>query len=227
METMIGIFAVLIVLSIVAYTAFRVQGFLNEKADSRHKKIPAKARSEMINRTSPFKTHLDFETSQELLSEKPKIEKFEPIDFDIDPHSTEIILLARNPYWLFTYWHIEPDSIEHFNSNYGRDAWENYQSYLKLINLTRGKDYFIPITNYANSWYIKVGDPYTQWKICYGKMIPEIGFVSLTESNIVLTPADKPSDIIDSKWFPLEEIWQEMYLKGFYTDIYSEELLKN
>ncbi len=225
------VLSVLLVLILTIYVAYRAKNFMGRRFGNDDKEESSfRASSEMINRTSPFNAQADFEASLELSTKSETIKEFSSIEFDLEEY-TQITLLARNPYWLYTYWHIHNDTIKDFKSKYGEESWEDFFSYLKLVNLSNHKDYFLPISNYADSWYIKVGDPQSQWKVYLGKMVPEEGFVIFAESNITATPPAEPSSVIDPNWQPVEELWRKLLAKGYVTDllagIYSEELLKN
>jgi len=224
------IISVLLLIILTIYVAYKAKNFMGRRFEDDDKEESSfRASSEMINRTSPFNAQADFEASLELSARSETIE-FSPIEFNIEDH-TQITLLVRNPYCLYTYWHIHQDTIKNFKAKRGEGSWEYFPLYLKLVNLTTHKDYLLPINNYADSWYIKVGDPQSQWQVYLGKMVPEEGLEIFAESNIVVTPSAEPSPIIDPNWQPVDELWKELLAKGYITDlltgINSEELLKN
>ncbi|MEW6623946.1 MAG: DUF4912 domain-containing protein [Bacillota bacterium] len=232
METIIGILSILIVLAIVSYTAYKAKGFMGRLFNSKNKERKSEGGPELINRMSPFNAQADFEAALEMSAKaveaEEAIEKFEPVDLHLEDE-TEIVLLPRNPYWLYSYWHIKPETIDEFNAKYGENSWEYCTPYLKLLNITHNKEYFIPITNFAASWYIKVGDPCCSWQLIMGKMVPEVGFVAFAHSNTAITPPVQPSSIIDPEWIPVSEIWTDIlekgYKTGFLTGMSSEELI--
>ena len=182
----------------------------------------------MINYLSPNNPQVDFETALEISVPGKDLETFQPIDLNLKDE-THIVLLPRNPYCLFSYWHLESDTIKEFEAYHGKDSWEQSALFLKLINLSHNKEYLIQVDSFTSSWYLKVCDPSSKWIVCLGKMLPELGFVLLAQSNPVTTPAVQPSSSIDPSWIPVEAIWNEIfsqaYLEGFYSGIYSEELI--
>ncbi|WP_028306906.1 DUF4912 domain-containing protein [Desulfitibacter alkalitolerans] len=230
METILTILTIMVILIIAIFVALRASNFMGRRfGDNGKKKQNIKASSEMINRVSPFNAQFDFEASKELSTRTDTIEYFNPVELHIDDE-THITLLARNPYWLYAYWHIREDTIRNFENRFGDGSWENYHLFLKLVNLSAHKDYLLPINNYADSWYIKVGDTHCEWKVYLGKMVPEEGLIILAESNTAITPPASPSSVIDPEWEPLDEIWKELLARGFVTnlttDINSEGLIK-
>lgn len=229
METILTILTIMAILIIAIFVALRSSNFMDRRFDDNGKKKQhIKTNSEIINRISPFNAQFDFEASRELTNTEA-IEYFSPVEVSLDDE-THIILLARNPYWLYAYWHILEETIKNFEDRYGDGSWENYSLFLKLVNLSTQKDYLLPISNYADSWYIKVGDTNCQWKVYLGKMVPGEGFIIFAESNMAITPPAGPSSIIDPEWEPLDEVWKELLAKGFVTILMagmsSEELLK-
>ncbi len=220
METVFSIISVLIILVLFGYIEYKAWGFASRNSDYMAKKSPTEA-------DANFETAMEISPDKKIkehLEEESEYITFEPIKMPIH-ENTEITLLTKNPYWLYSYWHINDDTIKDFNNRYGEDSWKTCQSCLKLINLTHNKEYFIHINNFADSWYIKVGDQLVEWKVYYGKMVPEKGFIVLAESNITITPAAKPSDIFDPDWLPDDILWAGLYQKGYFTNISSEELL--
>lgn len=127
----------------------------------------------------------------------------------------QIVVLVKDPYWLYAYWEITPGKKEEFERLYGLGAWEKSQPVLRVYNLTGSAydflhaPYFeIAITDFADNWYIHVGKPSSTFCVDLGRIHPQHGFIILARSNIVTTPADQPSQVIDPFWPPLEACWQ-------------------
>lgn len=218
------ILSVLLILILTIYVAYKARNFMGRRFGDDDDKE---------ERTSPFNAQADFEASLELSTKSEPIEEFNPIELNIEDE-TQITLLARNPYWLYTYWHIHQDTIEDFKFKYGEEGWDNCNLCVKLMNLTTQKEYLLFVNNFAVSWYIKVGDTQSKWKVYLGKMVPELGLVIFAESNIAVTPSAEPSSAIDPDWIPVDELWKKHLAKGYLTDllvgltgINSEALLRN
>ncbi|WP_406676706.1 DUF4912 domain-containing protein [Moorella sp. ACPs] len=138
----------------------------------------------------------------------------------------EIVLMVKDPYWLYAYWELSDAKKEELKRRFGSSAWEKSRPILRIYDLTNNPYDFlqapffeIAITDMADNWYIHTGKPCSTFCVDLGRWFPEYGFVTIARSNIVTTPADKPSDIIDPLWPPLEACWQavERYgkAKGF------------
>lgn len=145
----------------------------------------------------------------------------------------EIVLLVKDPYWLYAYWELSDAKREELTHRFGPTAWEKSHPLLRVYDLTdhpydflRAPFFEIAITDMADNWYIHTGQPSRTFCVDLGRWFPEYGFVTITRSNIVTTPADKPSSIIDPLWPPLEACWQaaERYGKG--RGLSSPELVK-
>jgi|GEM_PF-1643577 len=229
METIFTMLIIIATILIAIFVAHRASNFMDRRlGDDGEEKKNTQISSAMINRVSPFNAQFDFEASQEF-SMIGTIEYFNPIELNLGDE-THIILLAKNPYWLYAYWHILEDTIKSFEDRFGNKSWENHNLCLKLANLSTQKEYLLPISNYADSWYIKVDDTHCQWQVYLGKMVPEEGLIILAKSNLAITPPLGPSPIIDPEWEPLGEIWNKFLAQSFLTNLISgvssEELLK-
>lgn len=127
----------------------------------------------------------------------------------------QIVALVKDPYWLYVYWEITPEKKAEFERRYGPGSWEASQPILRVYDLTGAAfdflhaPYFeIAITDVTDNWYIHVGRPQSTFCIDLGRYHPQHGFIALVRSNIVTTPADQPSKVIDPLWPPLEACWQ-------------------
>lgn len=231
METIFTVLTIIATLIIAIFIARRASNFMDRRfGDDGEEKENTQVSPDTINRISPFNAQFDFEASKEFSTRISTIEYFNPIELNLD-NDTHIVLLTRNPYWLYAYWHILDDTIKDFENRFGNRGWENHNLFLKLVNLSTQKEYLLPINNYADSWYIKIGDTHCQWKVYLGKMVPEEGLIILAESNIAIAPPAGPSPIIDPEWKPLDEIWSKLLAQGFVTNLMtsvsSNELLKS
>ncbi|MGI9952420.1 DUF4912 domain-containing protein [Moorellaceae bacterium AZ2] len=145
----------------------------------------------------------------------------------------QIVLLVKDPYWLYAYWEITGDKREEFERLYGTGSWEDSQPVLRVYDLTHNAydflhaPYFeIAITDFADNWYIHVGKPSSTFCVDLGRLHPRHGFVVLARSNIVTTPADRPSQVIDPLWPPLEACWKAAgTAKGRGADLSSPALV--
>lgn len=114
-----------------------------------------------------------------------------------------LVLLPRDPYWLFAYWEISLPARQHL-------AVEMQKNYILLDLALRchrftenngGDSYFdLSITPTADNWYIKAGVPNKQYYVELGCYLPDGRFKVILTSNTIRTPRDSLSEIIDENW---------------------------
>ena len=115
-----------------------------------------------------------------------------------------LVLLTRDPYWLFAYWEVTPATRKQLEME-GQRAWEHLNLALRITRYDSDLDqeegcFHIPINHSETDWCIEAGVPDRYYKVELGGQIPEKGFVSLLCSNTVKTPRDQISDVIDENW---------------------------
>ncbi|MDN5347132.1 MAG: uncharacterized protein PWP65_696 [Clostridia bacterium] len=145
----------------------------------------------------------------------------------------QIVVMVKDPYWLYAYWEITDKKRAEFRRQFGPDSWEKSQPMLRVYDLTHNLYDFlhapffeIAITENADNWYIQVNRPCHTFCVDIGRLLPLHGFVTLARSNIVTTPADQPSSKIDPLWPPLQACWEAVaQQRGLPPGISSAELL--
>jgi len=115
-----------------------------------------------------------------------------------------LVLLPRDPHWLFAYWEISLPTRYYLQSTLQKD-WDSLDLYLRVFrlhseSLEEESHYDIQITPAADNWYIKVGVPNKKYRAELGCLMPDKQFKVLLFSNIVATPRDSLSDVIDENW---------------------------
>lgn len=135
-----------------------------------------------------------------------------------------LVLLARDPYWLFAYWELSATKQEKFEEIYGSGSWKASRPILRLYDVTGIEDfqgynahYFvdIPINDEADNWYIEVGKPNRTFCVDLGRILPSGTFVPLLRSNPAHTPRASLSECLDEEWLWLEEIYRSLYKYQF------------
>ncbi len=115
-----------------------------------------------------------------------------------------LVLLTRDPYWLFAYWEVTPVSRKQLEME-GQRAWEHLNLALRVSRYDTDMEkeegcFHIPVNHTVESWCIEAGVPDRYYKVELGGQIPGRGFVSVLCSNIVKTPRDQISNLIDENW---------------------------
>lgn len=104
-----------------------------------------------------------------------------------------IVLLARDPFWLYAYWEISREKRNDFFDNFGNNLWDKSIPVLKVTNISRNDVFYVRINDFSNSWYINVSDSNNVYAAEIGRMVREQFFVSLASSNHITTPGDSIS----------------------------------
>ena len=131
---------------------------------------------------------------------------------------TRIVLMVRDPYWVFAYWEVSDERRMQVERE-ASASWDSLRKVLRVYDVT-GKDfngsnanrYFdIDINAAAANWYINVGEANRSWCVDLGVVTSSGKFILVARSNIVATPRDGASDVIDEEWMSLEEEFLKLY----------------
>ena len=135
----------------------------------------------------------------------------------------KIVILVRDPWWIFAYWEIRHDKEEEVIRKIKDDNDDSAKYILRVYDVTdisfNGKNahsYFdIDLKGLANSWYINVGSPDRSWLVDIGILTKKGNFYVLARSNVIKTPRYGMSDKLDAEWaMPEDEYWKMFGLSG-------------
>ncbi len=152
------------------------------------------------------------DTAKQPAHTKPDI--YLPHNYGVD----RMVLLARDPHWLFAYWEITATKQEEFAGTYGTEAWLSTHPVLRIYDVT-GVDfngnnalkYFdYHMEENIDNWHIEVGEPDRSFCVDLGRMFPDGRFITLLRSNIVTTPRASLSDRLDEEWMWIEGLYQSI-----------------
>ena len=132
--------------------------------------------------------------------------------------SDRMVLMVRDPDWLFAYWEITATKQGQFYQDFGYNAWENSHPVLRVYDVTgvcfngeNANSYLdIPVNDNTESWHINVGKPNCSFCVDIGRRFSDGRFVTLLRSNIVATPRVALSECLDEEWMWLEGIYRYM-----------------
>ena len=158
------------------------------KKDIKEKSTPEKKRK---------RKHTDRKTTYRLKMDLPE-----------SYNRTYVRALPKDPNWLFVYWEMSEETIETLRNKMGIEQFEAAKPVLRLLDITdidyngtnAWKYFDIRIHHYANNWYVKFPEPGRTYIIEYGNITPEGTFIMVMQSNVVKTPRDNYSEIIDKEW---------------------------
>jgi hypothetical protein len=117
-----------------------------------------------------------------------------------------LVLLPRDPYWIFAYWEISPSTYL-FLERETRQPKDFLELVLRVYRYHWGYDndkveshFDLKLSPSTNNWYINAGVPDRKYKTELGYYLADTEFKSFLTSNFVMTPRDSLSDVIDEKW---------------------------
>lgn len=135
----------------------------------------------------------------------------------------KIVILVRDPWWIFTYWEIRRDKEEDVINKIRSSGDEAVKSILRVYDVTdinfNGRNahshFDIDLKGLANNWYINVGSPDRSWLVDIGIVTKKGNFYLLARSNSVRTPRYGMSEKLDAEWMiPEDEYWKMFGLSG-------------
>lgn len=141
-----------------------------------------------------------------------------PVGYGVD----KMVLLVRDPWWLYAYWEIKQGTVERLKSEL-KDEFYRAKRILRVYDVTNitfngsnANRYFdIPIHEFANNWYIDAGGPGKSWCVDLGLKLSNGRFITVLRSNVVQTPLDGPSGITDEEWMIPDDMFARLYGMGF------------
>ena len=145
--------------------------------------------------------------------------------------STRIVLMVRDPYWIHAYWEIAEDISPIIDKEFRSKGLIPTKKALRVHDVTdidfngdnshRSVD--IDIGEQAINWYINVDRANRSYCVELGFLKDDGRFICLSRSNIVKTPRDGISEVIDEKWMTIDEI--EKYYPRIVDIPTSQEIL--
>lgn len=122
---------------------------------------------------------------------------------------TKVVLMVRDPEWIFAYWEIDNKTRKHFRIPRGK---HNRLLALRVIELDQNDDmvntYDVGINDHTASWYVKIDNPNHRYIVELGILDVEGGFEVITTSNEVTVPRRTIAEASDVEF---AEISDEVY----------------
>ncbi len=127
-----------------------------------------------------------------------------------------IVLMIRDPYWCFAYWDLTTEKQANVITKLSDGQ---VKLILRVYDVT-GVDFNgsnanrfmdIQIGEEASNWYINVWASDHAYCVDLGLLHPNGQFEVLARSNVVTTPRDAISSIIDEEWMVVDETFDRLY----------------
>lgn len=130
-----------------------------------------------------------------------------------------IVLMVKDPWWLFAYWEIQSDRERQVRSQLAPEETEGLRSVLRVYDVTNrnfptqsaNHGFDIPLSGLATNWYIHVDAPNRSFIVDIGLLTKRGRFLTLARSNQVSTPRFGPSEVIDEEWMIQEEDYWKLF----------------
>lgn len=143
-----------------------------------------------------------------------------------------LVLLPRDPYCLYAYWEISAASSEnrpkHRDEEGGNLARPNLRVFRhgwnRIDTIESHVDY--RLENETDNWYVHVSNADNYYHAEWGWVLPGGDFYPLLRSNIVRTPRDGFSEIIDENWKLPDWKSRKLYRRISLYHLSSTELIR-
>ncbi len=143
-----------------------------------------------------------------------------------------LVLLVRDPYWLYAYWEITATKMEEIASLHSSLVW-GARPVLRVYDVTgvefngsNANCFFDCILGErTESWHINVSHANRTYCVDVGRLFPDGSFVTILRSNYVTTPRDGLSDNLDEEWMWIEGIYRSVKIQtGVSSPMIVEEI---
>ncbi|MBX7247186.1 MAG: DUF4912 domain-containing protein [Candidatus Sumerlaeaceae bacterium] len=157
-------------------------------------------------------------------------------DVPVEYGDTKIVLLVRDPEWVFAYWEVNDATRQELKIPRGGHERKMVIRLYKIDGRNWPEEaahYFFDteIGPYSNNWYLRVPETAADWCAELGMYDDQGNYIVIVRSNRINTPRGTMSDHVDSEWMTVEETYRELYgLSGGFTlreRRGSEEILRN
>jgi|SRR5690554_4315003 len=159
---------------------------------------------------TPYMAPGEMVTAEEI---SPVVEEGWEVPFSYN--ETLVVLMVRDPYWLYSYWDFNSEVVNRLSRIFG--AWDKVPLNLRVYDLGNGEgqpeqNFFdVSVNPHIKNWYINTNQSNHRFQVDLGYFTPSGQFISLARSNIVTTPRDGISEIIDEEWMVVEEDFRRLY----------------
>lgn len=132
-------------------------------------------------------------------------------------NESRITVMVRDPHWLHSYWELPEWKLDEMKSLMGHGVFSRSKRIIRVYDVTGKKftglnanrSFDIEVGGDSRNWYVNTGEPDRSYCIDLGYLTPEGKFYVAARSNIVTTPPDGMSDVIDEEWLTID--WERIY----------------
>ena len=164
-----------------------------------------------IGATVPTDVKLHFFHEQRRLHEAPD-ERELPHDYG----DTKIVVMVRDPEWVFAYWEINDETrAAHKLDRRGHDR----RVIVRFYKVT-GRDwpqepahytFDVDVGPYSSTWYVRMPEADSDWVAELATFDEDGNYVPIVRSNAIRMPNDRVSEETDAQWMIVEETFRQLY----------------
>jgi len=129
--------------------------------------------------------------------------------------SDRLVLLIRDPWWVYSWWELTETTLAAGRSAIGAPAALALRVYdISAIDWDGANHhaYFdIDVHDLAGNWYIELGKPGASFCAELGLRADDGRFLALVRSNVVTLPRDGMSNVVDEEWMIVEEDFRRLF----------------
>lgn len=128
-----------------------------------------------------------------------------------------LVILPRDPHNIFAYWEVSPPTRNAIEECVGIEQQPEIIFLLRIYKHTRNnvkseENYWdMEVGRESSDWYIPVAEAGCRYRAELGWQLPGGPFQSILRSNVVHTPRDSISDVIDENWQLLDWKARKLY----------------
>ncbi|MFH1380492.1 MAG: DUF4912 domain-containing protein [bacterium] len=131
-----------------------------------------------------------------------------------------IVLMVRDPFWIYTYWEITPEHDAYVKGTIDVHRCFDARIVLRVLDVTEvdadstNSFNYIQINSDARNWYLHVPKSNRLYCVEIGYLCSNGEFYRLSRSNSVRTPRAGMSNVFDERWMSIEDYDKLYVLSG-------------
>lgn len=199
------------------------QRIFDEKYDNPQDVMGRASSDEMEVESSKYRLF----TEAEAYEERPSRVGLEANEIPAGYGDDKIVLMVRDPYWIYSYWEISHGKKEEIRQRVGERSYREGTYAVRIYDVTdvhfdgtnAHHSFDIVVGDFAQNWYVNIPSANRSYIADLGFITPQGQFILIARSNVVMTPRDSYSEMVDEEWLILDEDFLEMFrLSGGYAD---------
>ena len=130
---------------------------------------------------------------------------------------TRVVLLPRDPNWMFSYWEVTEQTFQEIKSKYGEDIFTQAHPTVRMVQIQSNNGTIKPIKHVdvtvvleAGNWYLRSEEDGSSWFVELGLKRDNGEFILIARSNYITLPRGRVSNLSDEKWATIKEEMEKL-----------------